>query len=514
MNPIVLLTLLAAAASAPTLVLPPTGPGGEDAWVAEAVADALPRALLQLSVPVVERADRLRAHESLEIPPHNLTRATTVRIAEALGASRLILGSYELKEESVHLSLRILDVERGSLSAPLIATGPVEYLQSILRGLAWDIAVAGPSPPQRPREEFMRETPAVPFEALRFHARGLAAPDTASRSRLLKQALAVFPAYDEARLSLGRMQVQSRESAAAVDTLASVPAHSPLARSARFLEGVACLDLGRYRDAEALFSGLAVSEPTAAVLNNHGLALLRAGPTAEGVKASDVLRKAMQVDPSLRETPMNLGWALFVEGDAEAAAFWLRGVVQSDPADPNAQLALAWALRQAGHTDDADVEWKALVTRNASYAELQAPDPRRRVERVIPWERSLVFDEDRWGDRQYAASHLGRAEKAQEAGDVEAARRELAQAAYLDPYSERAHLLLARLEARDGAPEKAASELRMALWIRDDAAVRLELARLLAQMGRKAEARTEAERVLRADPTNAEALDLTGRKQP
>jgi len=511
LSPLALLSLLAAA-SAPTLVLPPTGPGGDDAWVGEAVADALPRALNQLSVPVVERADRLRAHESLEIPPQNLTRATTVRIAEALGASRLILGSYELKEESLQLSLRILDVERGSLSAPLIATGPVDHLQAMLRGLAWDIAVAGSSPPQQPREEFVGETPAVPFEALRLHARGLSAPDSATRVRFLKQALGVSPTYDEARLTLGRIQVAARESAAAVDTLVRIPSDAPLSRSARFLQGVACLDLGRYRDAEALFAALVLPEPTAALLNNYGLALLRAGPTPEGVKASDVLRKAMSLDPSLRETPLNLGWALFVEGDAEAAAFWLRGVVQADPADLHAQLALAWALRQAGRSAEADAEWKALVARSPTYAELQAPDPRRRFERAIPWERPLVFDEERWGDRQYAASHLGRAEKAQEAGDVEAARREATQAAYLDPYSERAHLLLARLETRAGAQERAVSELRMALWIRDDPGVRLELARLLSEMDRGAEARSEAQRVLAADPTNAEALALAGTK--
>ena len=512
MNLLALLSLLAAMASAPTLVLPPTGPGGDAAWVAEAVADALPRALMELDVPVVERADRLRAHESLEIPPQSLTRATTVRIAETLGAARLIVGSYETQEETLHLSLRILDVERGSLSVPLIATGPLEYLQAMLRGLAWDIAVAGSSPPQRSREEFVRQAPSVPFEALRFHARGLAAPDAASRVRLLRQALAVFPTYDEARLSLGRLQVESRESAAAVDTLARVPDTSPMARSARFLQGVACLDLGRYRDAAALFSVLAVPEPSATLLNNYALALLRSGQTPEGVKASDVLRKAMDLDPSLREIPMNLGWSLFVEGDAEAGAFWLRGAVRTDPADAHAQLALVWALRQAGRAADADVEWKALVARNPSYAELQAPDPQRRFERAIPWERPLLFDEERWGDRQYAASHLGRAERAQEAGDLEAARRELSQAAYLDPYSERAHVLLSRLEAREGARDKAASELRMALWIRDDAAVRLELAQLLAEMGLKAEARVEAERVLRADPTNADARALAGRK--
>jgi len=497
---------------APTMVLPPTGPGGDAAWVAEAVADALPRWLFQLGVPVVERADRLRAHESLEIPAQSLTRATSVRIAEALGATRIVLGSYELRGDALDLSLRILDVERGSLSAPLLASGRVEAIQTLLRGLAWDIATAGPVPPGLARQEFVTGGPPVPFAALRSLARGLAAPDAATRVRLLKQALLEHPGYDEARLCLGRSQVEARENAAAFETLSRVPAGSPLLRSARFLQGVAALELGRHRDAAALFSTLAVPEPTATVLNNYAIALLRAGATPEGVRASDVLRKAMDLDPSLEQLPMNLGWALFLEGDAEAAAFWLRGVLRDEPGNNHAQLALVWALRGAGHAEEAETEWKALVARAASYAALAEPDRQKRFERAIPWERPIAFDEERWGDRQYAASHLGRGEKLHEAGDFVGARREFSQAAYLDPYSDRAHILLARLEGQQGQRDKAASELRMALWIRDDVAVRVELMRLLSEMGRRAEARAEATRVLKADSTNAEARALLGKK--
>lgn len=504
--------LFAASAAAPTMVLPPSGPGGESAWVAEAVADALPRSLSQLGVPVVDRADRLRAHESLEIPADSLTRATSVRVAEALGAGRIVLGSYELRGEALSLSLRILDVERGSLSAPFIAGGSLGSLLPLLRGLAWDIATAGTSPPTLTRQEFVSRAPAVPFAALRSLGRGLAAPDAATRTRLLKQALQEHPGYDEARLVLARLQLEARLSAAALDTLSRVPATSPVGRSARFLQGVACLDLGRYREAVGLFSALALPDPGASVLNNYALALLRAGPTPEGVRASDVLRKARELEPNLRELPMNLGWALLVEGDGEAAAFWLRGVLRDDPKDAQAQLALSWALRRAGREAEADAEWRAVVARVPAWEGLSALDAQRRFERVIPWERSIEFDQERWGDRQYAASHLGRGEKLHEGGDLAGARREFTQAAYLDPYSDRAHLRLARLEGQEGHPEKAASELRMALWIRDDVAVRLELMRLLAETGRRAEAKAEAERVLKADPRNAEARAFLGKK--
>jgi Flp pilus assembly protein TadD len=508
--------LAALLASAPTMVLPPSGPAGAPAWVAEAVAELLPHHLQELGVAVVDRAERLRAHESLEIPAHSLTRATSVRVAEALGAGRVVVGRFGLADAGsrLELSLQILDVERGSLSAPILAVGPVEGIQALLRGLAWDVATAGTTPPDVTREAFLARAPKVPLGALRALASGLAAPEAAARMRLLKQALAEHPGYDEAALNLGRMQVEARDSAAAVETLSRIPAASPLTASARFLEGVACLDLGRYREARLLFSGLAVPEPSAPVLNNYGLALLRGGPDPEGVRASEVLRRALDLDPGLHEPPLNLGWALFLEGETEAAAFWLQAVLRDEPSDTHARLALVWALRASGRAEEAEAEWRTLIEAAPAYAGMAAADPQRRLERVIPWERRLVLDQERWGDRQYAASHLGRGEKLQEAGDLEAARRELRQAAQLDPYSDRAHLLLARLEARQGNGEAAALQLRMALWIRDEVATRLELMRLLGQMGRSQEARAQAERVLEADAANAEARALLEGSSP
>ena len=87
-------------------------------------------------------------------------------------------------------------------------------------------------------------------------------------------------------------------------------------------------------------------------------------------------------------------------------------------------------------------------------------------------------------------------------------------AAYLDPHAPRVHLLLGRAQRRRGDREKAVSELRMSLWCRDDEAVRMELALLLKEMGREAEARTEARRVLETDPANEAARKLAGLRSP
>ncbi len=127
------LLLLAASAYGPVVVVAPEGPpSAETAWIGEAVADALPRDLGLLTVPAVDRADLRQTLERLGIPGAPVTRASAIRVAEALSASRLVTGSYVSEDEQVTLSLRLLDVERATLSAPLIAKGPLARLPELI----------------------------------------------------------------------------------------------------------------------------------------------------------------------------------------------------------------------------------------------------------------------------------------------------------------------------------------------------------------------------------------------
>ena len=228
----------------------------------------------------------------------------------------------------------------------------------------------------------------MPFEALRSYAQGLTAPDVASRARHLKRALSLLPSYDEARVALGRLQFEARDYASAQETLSKVGADSPLLRAARFQQGVALLELGRYREASGLYAALAAQDPTPAVLNNQAIGLMRSG--AGEMKASQVLRKAIELDPSSTDAPFNLGWALLAEGDPEA-----RGVLAArgglrDPLDNHARLVLAWTLRQAGHDSEARRSGTRPVRGRSSYETLQSPDFSRRFERVRVAERVLA----------------------------------------------------------------------------------------------------------------------------
>jgi tetratricopeptide (TPR) repeat protein len=114
----------------------------------------------------------------------------------------------------------------------------------------------------------------------------------------------------------------------------------------------------------------------------------------------------------------------------------------------------------------------------------------------------------------FQGGYVGRADALLKANDVDGALRELTRSAYLDPYSPRAHELLARAHLIRNEREKALNELQMSLWCRDDWAVRLQLAKLLSDLGRATEARVEAEKVLKTQPDNAAARAMLKKTTP
>jgi Flp pilus assembly protein TadD len=468
-------------------VFPPDGPGGGAAgWIGAAVAETLPRALQRAGVPAVPAADRWRAQQSLGVASPGLTRASAIRVAEALGASRVVVGTWDQAGADLALSLRVVDTGRAALGPPLGATSPLAGFGRTVHALAWDLAAAGSPPPAGDRESLARAAERVPFDALRALGEGLAAGDDAARVAGLRRALDLHPAYEEAALALARLLVDGGRFAEAREAVSRVAPASPFARDARFLDGVALLGLGRAREADVLYADLAARRATAAALGNRAAARLREGP---GSGASLLLRQAVEAEPASVDLPFSLGWALLVEGDPGAAAFWLRGAVRRDPADAEGRLALSWALSAAGRSEEAEEQWRAATALVPALEPMRKPDLKRRLERVLPSEQGLLLDPARAKDAEASRAGVGRAESLLATGDVEGALGELSRAVLLDPFAPRPHLLAGRARLARGEDEAAIAALRTALWCRDDPAVRRELAALLHAKGRAAEAR-------------------------
>src|SRR6185436_1452693 len=143
------------------------------------------------------------------------SRATCIHVAEALGAKRLVVGSYRTRETDVTLTLNLMDAARGTLSPPLMASGPIESLPGLVDALAWDIASLGPSPPSRTRQELLALRGGVVAAAFKAYGQGLSARPFAARTQSLRRSLVLDPAHDDARVALARLLLQQRQLSAA-----------------------------------------------------------------------------------------------------------------------------------------------------------------------------------------------------------------------------------------------------------------------------------------------------------
>jgi len=87
-------------------------------WIGESIAETIRESLLEQGVLALDRKDREEAFRRLSIRPYALlTRASVIKVAEALDASQVMFGEYAVTPSpgtkgSLRISSRILDLKR------------------------------------------------------------------------------------------------------------------------------------------------------------------------------------------------------------------------------------------------------------------------------------------------------------------------------------------------------------------------------------------------------------------
>ncbi|MGD9905562.1 MAG: hypothetical protein AB7U83_18990 [Vicinamibacterales bacterium] len=483
------------------------------AWLGEGTAIGITAALAGRGVVVVEREERLDVFERLQLPPAaSLTRATIIKVAELVGASRVIVGRVGLSGTNVAIEAQVLHVDSARLDAPLRIETPVGGLLDAYRDLAARAApgpaAVAPSPPL---------APSVP--AFELYVRGLTAVAADAQERFLVQAIATAPGYVDARLALWSARTARGAHDEAVVALADVPATGPHALDLGIRRGASLLHLRRYDDAFAVLKEHTATVPSPVAANLLGVVQLRRGSTPQTGRATYFFHQAAELDPDDPDYCFNLGYAYWLEKDAMAAAYWLREAVRRDPTDGDAHFVLAAALAASGAGTEAERE-RELARRLSARWEASGGDaaPPRGLERVkdrasaaqSPVETRLLAGAQR-DQREAAAFHLETAERAYAAGRDPETIREVQRALYLAPYDAGANLLLGRALARSGLLHEAVDAVKIAIWSAESPEGHLVLGDVLLRLRDVDGAGRAADRALALAPDSAAAAALAAR---
>jgi len=338
-------------------------------WIGEGIAETIRESLASQGVLVLSREDRLEACRRLSIRPNAvLTHASIIKLGEALDASLVIYGHYEIAapqprdgsappqesagasqpevsvRDSLHMGARILDIKHTRQSPEFEEIGALEDLASIETHIAWR-CLNSLSPKSAPSEQdFRRERPPVRLDAMENYIRGLLAASPEQKHRLFTQAVRLDPRFSEPSFQLGKMAWDKKDYSLASGWLEKVHRTDSHFFEALFLLGLCRYHTADFAGAAANLETVAAAVPLNEVWNDLGAAQLRLRLPS----ALDNFRRALEGDSTDPDYHFNLGYALWQRGDFDKAAETFRALLDRNPDDAEAVLFLGRCLKKDG----------------------------------------------------------------------------------------------------------------------------------------------------------------------
>jgi len=204
-------------------------------------------------------------------------------------------------------------------------------------------------------------------------------PDAAEEP--LKKALSLDPSSGAALYGLGRVALAKQDYVAAVKYLETALARDPQATQVHYPLALAYRGLGNRGKAEEHLKlrgdvGLPPVDPRlaeiAALLQNAAAYEARASQALgnrQWAEAAENLKKAIELAPDNAFNRLNLGTALYMQGDAEGALKQYREAVRLSPSLARAHFAIGVLMDASGQDGEAIKAFEAAVASDPAYAE-------------------------------------------------------------------------------------------------------------------------------------------------
>jgi tetratricopeptide (TPR) repeat protein len=330
----------------------------------------------------LDRNDRLEAYRRLSLRPGaELTHASIIKIGQALDASSVVYGAYELAADpgnpqskgSLRLTARILDLKHMRQGPEFGEAGALEDLAAIEVRLGWQALKQLDAQTNLSEQEFFKARPPVRIDAVENYIRGLLAATPEQRSRFFTQAARLDEHYSPPCFQLGKIYWVKKEYKVAAGWLERVARSDPRYMEAQFFLGLCRYYSGDYVGAEQCFETVATSAPLNEVYNDLGAAQARQSKSAAAIESFTKALEGDSADPDYR---FNLGFTLWRAGQYDGAIASLRAAVERNPSDQEATSLLGRALKHDGvRAFDPRSENRERVKTNyeeAAYRQLQA----------------------------------------------------------------------------------------------------------------------------------------------
>jgi len=523
-------------------------------WLSEGLAELSVERVKSGSRFVFSREDRLDALERLGLPSSaQFSVATMIEIGRKIGADDIVFGAFDSDGKTISMTARALRLAAPELSPPLSEAGQLSNVLPLQARLAGSIVCAldsGACPGGAPPADVTDPNrPPSKAGAFQIYIRAVTGPGDDQRLSDLRDAARLEPDWDLPAFELGLEEYARRDCESALVWFSRVPPNRPRGIEAGFDAGVchllendanraessfqAVLDRARPEAAPAPVGAGASAAPDshAAPLaldfpearNDLGVALLRLGKFGDAVAQ---FKRATQSAPDAPDFLFNLGIAQFLAGDAADGEADLRQAQKLAPSDAGIRGVIEQMATQAPATaaSPTSAPSRAAGRKSPAQSASSAGTPWVVKARIaMRFDRSrlrpggpvnaAVANQQSARDTGALALHIQRGRQFLDAGDLDDAQRAFTEALLMAPYDSAAHRGLAEVYQSEGRPQDALRELGDAVSNLNDAPTHIQMAQLLIEMNRPADARDQLRQALALDPSNSQARQLLEKVQ-
>lgn len=321
-------------------------------WVGESVAETIMTELSGANEIVLDRASRAEGMRRLSLRAEgSFTKATLIRLGQALDADYVCYGSYdakltnggtELKDSSVTLTSHFLDLRKMHEGTDVAEAGKLAELSRLEEHMAWQSLKYLQPNGNFKLEDFLSPRKLVRVDAQESYTRGLLSTNNAQKQKWFEQAVALDPQFLDAVFELGNLAAERKDYSQASLWLGRIPASDAHYPEARFQLGLAAYAAGDFTASANYFREVAKLFPLNEVYNDLAAAEDRLNQPA----AVDDYRRAVEGDQNDPTYLFNLGFALLKNNSYDEAVRRLQAVVDRDPNDAQARALLESAQRR------------------------------------------------------------------------------------------------------------------------------------------------------------------------
>jgi tetratricopeptide (TPR) repeat protein len=329
-------------------------------WVGESIAERLMNEFGAANEIVLDRASRAEGMQRLSLRAKALfTKATLIKLGQSLDADYICYGTYDaklppgdsqLRNSSIQISARFIDLRKMHDSPELSEAGKLTDLSRLEEHLAWGSLTYLEPGAKFALQQFMAPQKLTRVDAEESYVRGLLSSDKEQQQKWLAQALVLDRQFTAPAFELGQLALERKDWHQAIRWFQRIPARDPKYTEARFKMGLSAYSAGNYGASVDYFREIAKTVPLNEVYNNLAAAESRLNLPA----AIDDFRRALDGDRNDTAYLFNFGLALIKNKYFDEASKRLGELVNRDSDDADARALLDRAQRHEAASADSE----------------------------------------------------------------------------------------------------------------------------------------------------------------